>query len=135
MSLYNLILVADEKQEHILMCLRAKEPFRGKYNLVGGKAEAEETGLESAYRELEEETGITQRQIRLQLLTVFESLPDHRMVEVYFGILTEAVVLQEEMNPLRWFPLQGTDFHDTDVFAGNGNLGDFIEMIRTKNPI
>ena len=59
MKKLNLILVYNESGDKILMCKRAKEPFKGKFNLVGGKVENGEEELVAAYRELQEETGIT----------------------------------------------------------------------------
>ena len=59
MKKLNVILVYDKNEKNILMCKREKEPYKGKYNLVGGKVEPGENELEAAYRELEEETAIT----------------------------------------------------------------------------
>ena len=61
----NLILVYNKDEDKILMCKREKEPYKGKFNLVGGKLEENENELEAAYRELEEETGITNKEIKL----------------------------------------------------------------------
>ena len=44
---------------------KAKEPLQRLYNFVGGKIEENEDGLHAAYRELEEETGITREDIHL----------------------------------------------------------------------
>ena len=38
----NVILVYNKSEDKILMCKRAKEPYKGKYNLVGGKVEKNE---------------------------------------------------------------------------------------------
>ena len=59
MKKLNVIIMYDKNEEKILMCKRAKEPYKGLFNLVGGKVEPNEDELFSAYRELEEETGIT----------------------------------------------------------------------------
>ena len=40
----------------VLFCIRAKEPYKGLYNFVGGKVEEDETNDEAAYRELYEKT-------------------------------------------------------------------------------
>ena len=63
MKKLNVILVYNEDKSKILMCKREKEPYKGMFNLVGGKLEDGETELEGAYRELEEETGITSSDI------------------------------------------------------------------------
>ena len=57
MKKLNLILVYNKEENKILMCKREKEPYKGKFNLVGGKVEQNEDELHAAYRELQEETG------------------------------------------------------------------------------
>ena len=57
MKKMNVIVVFDKNLQKTLMCKRTKEPYMGMYNLVGGKIEKENEGLNEAYRELEEETG------------------------------------------------------------------------------
>ena len=41
------------------------EPYKGRYNFAGGKVEPGEESESAAYRELQEETGISRQQIRL----------------------------------------------------------------------
>ena len=55
----NLIVVFNKDLNKVLFCIRAKEPYKGLYNFVGGKVEENETNDEAAYRELFEETGIS----------------------------------------------------------------------------
>lgn len=62
---YNLIVVYNETKDKILMCTRKKTPYKGMSNFVGGKIEPGEDGLCAAYRELQEETGITKNDIFL----------------------------------------------------------------------
>ena len=45
MKKMNVIVVFDQKREKTLMCKRTKEPYMGMYNLVGGKIELENDGL------------------------------------------------------------------------------------------
>lgn len=52
----NCIVVFNKDKSKVLFCKRVKEPFKGKYNFVGGKVENGEHSLHAAYRELEEET-------------------------------------------------------------------------------
>ena len=47
----NLIVVFNNDLEKVLFCIRAKEPYKGLYNFVGGKVEDNETNEEAAYRE------------------------------------------------------------------------------------
>ena len=39
MRKFNLIVVFNEDLTKTLFCIRAKEPYKGLYNLVGGKVE------------------------------------------------------------------------------------------------
>ena len=65
MKKLNVIIVYDKNEENILMCKRSKEPYKGLFNLVGGKVEEAENEIDAAYRELEEETGIKSSDIIL----------------------------------------------------------------------
>ena len=85
----NVIVVYNKKEDKILMCLRKKEPYKGLYNLVGGKIEKDETGLESAYRELEEESGITKEDIILTHLMTFNYQMSNIELQVYTGKLNK----------------------------------------------
>lgn len=66
MKQYNVIVIFDKSMKKILMCKRTKEPYIGMYNLVGGKIEKENDGLNEAYRELEEETNIKREDTELK---------------------------------------------------------------------
>ena len=67
MKRMNLIVVFNKDKTKLLMCERTKEPYKGQLNLVGGKIEKEDGNLNEAYRELQEETGITKEDINLVL--------------------------------------------------------------------
>ena len=86
MHSYNEIWVLNKNADKVLMCKRRKEPYKGLYNLVGGKIETDEDGFEAAYRELEEETGIA-KGIELYHLMDFTYLISACRLEVYFGKL------------------------------------------------
>lgn len=43
MQAYNAIVVYNEAGDRLLMCKKVKNPYKGLYNLVGGKIEAGET--------------------------------------------------------------------------------------------
>lgn len=127
MRKYNLILVYHQEKEEILLCYRVKEPYKGLYNLPGGKIEEGETGLEAAYRELFEETNITKKDIHLHHLMTFNYHLQNCFVEVYVGKLQHQVTLIEEVHPLLWSDLTH-DFFDQKVYAGEGNIGHLLEQ-------
>ena len=129
MKKYNLIVVLDEKNENVLMCKRTKNPYENKFNFVGGKVEDGEKELNAAYRELEEETGITNDDIKIKNLMNIQYFSNDIELEVYAGTLNKKVNLQEEINKLEWINLN-ENFFDTDKFAGNGNIGHILKEIK-----
>lgn len=135
MNKQNVIIVFNKENNKILMCKREKEPYKGKYNLVGGKVEPGEDEIKAAYRELEEETGITKQDIRLTHLMNFQYfIPDFEL-EVYIGKLNKDVKLVEEINKLYWLDKE-EDFFDVDKFAGESNIGHMLRHAESnKNNI
>ncbi len=127
MKKLNVILVYDKDEKNILMCKRTKEPYKGKYNLVGGKVETGEDELVAAYRELEEETAITKNDITLYNLMNFNYKLTDIELEVYVGKLNKEVKLVEEVNKLYWID-KNENFFDLDKFAGEGNIGHMLEQ-------
>lgn len=125
MKKLNVILVYNKKQDKILMCRREKEPYKGKFNLVGGKVEENEDELCAAYRELEEETGITKNDIKLIHLMNFEYKIDDIELEVYTGKLDKDIELVEEVNKLYWIN-KNDNFFDYNKYAGEGNIGHIL---------
>ena len=100
MKKLNVIIVYNKEENKILMCKREKEPYKGKYNLVGGKLEENEDSLEGAYRELEEETGITKDDTILTYLMNFEYKLLDMQLQVFVGKLNKEKTLVEEVNKL-----------------------------------
>lgn len=129
MKQYNVIIVYSEDESKILMCKRTKEPYKGLYNLVGGKVEKGEDYLTAAYRELQEETGITSLDIKLTELMKFQyTIPDMEL-QVYLGRLNKEVYLIEEVNKLNWTD-SSSNFFDINTFAGEGNIGHMLEQVK-----
>lgn len=125
MKKLNVVIVYNKDKDKLLMCKREKEPYKGKYNLVGGKVEPNENEITAAYRELEEETGITKDDINLKHLMNFNYINDGFELEVFAGKLNKDVNLVEEVNKLYWMETS-ENFFDTEKFAGNGNIGHML---------
>ena len=123
----NLIVVFNQNLKEALFCIRAKEPYKGLYNLVGGKIEADNS-LEEAYRELEEETAINKKDISIEHFMDFTYIKWDMEIEVYYGVLKHDVTLVEEVNKLEWISLD-ENFFDMNKFAGEGNIGHMIKEI------
>lgn len=123
----NCIVVFNQDKSKVLFCKRIKEPFKGKYNFVGGKVETGEDSVNAAYRELEEETGITANDIKLFRLMDITYYQLDFVLELYVGTLREDVSLVEEVNPLEWLALD-ENFADSDKFAGKQNIAHIINV-------
>ena len=125
---YNVIVVFNKELTRVLMCRRTKEPYKGLSNFVGGKIEKDEDGYAAAYREMQEESGISQNDITITRLVDFTYPLDDCYVEVYVGRLNKDVVLKEEKHPLYWSELD-KNFFDSSQYAGYGNIGHIMELI------
>lgn len=128
MKKLNVVIIYDKDEEKILMCKRAKEPYKGKYNLVGGKVEQGEDELHAAYRELQEETGITNEDVSLKHLMNFQYQMSDMELEVYVGKLNKNVQVKEEVNELVWMDKK-ENFFNMEKYAGEGNIGHMIEQV------
>ena len=129
MKKMNVIVVFDKDLKQTLMCKRTKEPYMGMYNLVGGKTEKENDGLNEAYRELVEETNITKDDIELTHFMNLTYVKWDKELEVYYGVLNKDVELIEEVNKLEWVDIN-ENFFDMTRYAGEGNIGHIIEEIK-----
>lgn len=129
MKKYNIIVIFNKEMTKTLMCKRTKEPYKGMYNLVGGKIEKENDGLNEAYRELKEETNIQKENIELIHFMNFEYIKFNKYIEVYYGVLNKNVKLIEEVNSLEWVNIND-DFFNMNKYAGEGNIGHIIEEIK-----
>ena len=122
---YNIIMIFSTDNSRILFCKRKKPPYIGKLNFPGGKWEEGESFIEAAYRELKEETGIGKDSVtplyHLMDLTYYHV---NSLIECYMCMLTREVELIQETggNELEWVSIVGTDFGNTEIFAGDGNI-------------
>lgn len=127
MKKYNCIVVLNNDKTKILLCKRKKEPFKDRYNFVGGKIEDSEDGLSAAYRELYEETGISSDEIRLFHFMDLTYYHQNYILELYVGKLSVFKELVEELNPLEWLSLT-ENFNDSEKFAGDQNIAHIVNV-------
>ena len=126
-NVYNCIVAFNKTRDAVLFCKRMKDPYKSLYNFVGGKVEPGEDSEEAAYRELEEETGITRRQIQIYRLMDIRYYYQDFDLELYVGQLEDDVVLKEETNPLTWLSLD-ENFADKNRFAGEQNIAHIMNV-------
>ena len=125
----NLIVVFSDDLDKVLFCIRAKEPYKGLYNFVGGKVENGETNDDAAYRELFEETGISRENIKLDHFMDLNYFKYENNLQVYYGILKHEVNLIEEKNKLEWVTIND-ELLNNSKFAGNYNIPHIIRQIK-----
>ena len=126
-KVYNCIVVFNPAKDAVLFCKRQKNPYKGLFNFVGGKVDPGEESEQAAYRELQEETGITRKQIRLYRLMDIRYYHQGFDLELYVGKLEEDFPLKEEANPLLWLSLD-EDFTDKERFAGEQNIAHIMNV-------
>lgn len=134
MQLFNLIIILNKNEDKVLMCYRSKDPYKGLYNLVGGKVETGEDFFESAYRELYEETGIKKKDVELFKFMDFLWHPIDMKMMVFIGKLSQEVKLVKEIHELEWMSLE-ENFFDVSRFAGEGNIGHMIGIYKMHRNI
>ena len=125
----NLVVVFNNDLSEVLFCIRAKEPYKGMYNFVGGKVEEGESNDDAAYRELFEETGISNNDIELDHFMDLNYFKYENNLQVYYGILKHDVTLVEEKNKLEWVTIDDK-LLDNSKFAGNYNIPHIIRQIK-----
>ena len=128
---YNVLVVFNSERSQLLMCKRSKNPYKGLSNFVGGKIEPNENRQTAAYRELFEETGISNQDIKLTHLMDFVYHLSGVYVEVYVGKLNKALNVKGDENELYWSDLS-CNFFDMKLFAGEGNIGHILEQIKIR---
>lgn len=129
MEKVNCIAVFNSSLDKILMCYRKKNPYKGLYNMVGGKVEENEDGFHAAYRELQEETSITRDQITLHHPMDFIYHFSQCELQIYYGVLEEDIEVYGEENDLLWMSVD-EDFFDMKRFAGEGNIGHMMVYLK-----
>ena len=128
MQSLNVIWVFNPTRTKVLMCKRRKNPYKGLYNMPGGKIEPNENSISAAYRELQEETGITDIEL-VHLMDFTYHQKDACKIEVYAGTLTQETPVKGDEKELTWLDVN-ENFFDKTRFAGEGNIGHIYEIIK-----
>jgi 8-oxo-dGTP diphosphatase len=100
----------EQNIDEVLLIKRGKEPFKNQWALPGGFIEIDEELEDAARRELFEETGIVQNQLK-QLFTIgtVDRDPRHRTIGVIYSGIYESgnniVRAGDDANEVGWFAI------------------------------
>ena len=130
----DIIVIKKNDTDKILLIKRGNEPFKNFWALPGGFVDIEEELIESAFRELQEETGIFD--IGLKQFCTYGKLgrdPRGRTISVvYFGYLTnlnQDIKANDDAKELAWFSLSKLP---TLAFDHKDIISDFIEYKKSS---
>jgi len=119
---------SPHKKLQLLLIQRRDHPSIHKWALPGGFLNMDEDLIQGAYRELEEETGISSKDINLTHLMDFTYYIHDCYLEVYVGKLNKEFRVFGDENELIWADLK-EDFFHINKYAGEGNIGHIIEHV------
>lgn len=99
-----------ERDGHVALLRRANTGWEdGKYSLVAGHVDANESALTAAVREAEEEAAVVISPADLTLVHTMHRNDSSTYVDLYFTVSSWAgeprVMEQEKADDLAWFPL------------------------------
>lgn len=121
-----LIIIYSEDLSRTLLCRRVKNPYKNRWNGVGGKQEKGESPHDCARRELKEETGIdTHLSHIMNLQYTIHSHTSPARLSVFVGVTSQETPEQTDNgSELRWFQTDDITNRRTDdnELAGDGNL-------------
>ncbi|OPY62259.1 MAG: 8-oxo-dGTP diphosphatase [Pelotomaculum sp. PtaU1.Bin065] len=135
-KLFTLCIITNENR--VLLQLRKKPPFAGKWNAPGGKVEVNEDLYQACIREVYEETGIILISPNLVSIVDFENTDVLTRIYVFHAEEYSGVPIQySEEGKLEWFPINNLDKHKTDFAIGldwlinlaNKKTNKVIEMV------
>lgn len=97
--------VAALRDGKVLLSLRAREPKKGQWDLVGGFVDAGESVEQAAHREVREETGCTLRDLRLHGTAPGDYAGQPTVNFLHTATLVGEPVASDDSAELRWWPL------------------------------
>jgi acetyl-CoA carboxylase carboxyl transferase subunit beta len=94
----NAASVAIVEDGLVLLIQRARDPYRGKWTLPGGRCEPGESAEAAAVREVREELGLTMRGLAPVAQIAFDSW----RLAVFTGVAVGDIVPSDEIAGWRW---------------------------------
>ncbi|MBX9853096.1 MAG: NUDIX hydrolase [Cytophagaceae bacterium] len=110
LTLDAVVFQVENSTTRVLLIQRKQDPWKGMWALPGGFLEMDETCEEGAKRELEEETGL--RNVDLKQFYVFDGIyrdPRERIITVaHYGVLKtpQEIKGSDDASDARWFDIK-----------------------------
>ncbi len=128
---YVLILVFNEDYSKLLLVKRNKEPYKGCFNGIGGKIEAE-TPINCAIRECWEETGIKLINPRLLVTLIYPTSNVRNSgtkLNVIYDCVKEENIKDNYEGHYEWKDISFVMNINNKQIAGLSNLNQFVKEI------
>lgn len=122
MNSFSLVLIYNKETKKILLCKSDCCTYDRVFDFICAERMQGENGLECAYRELQNATGLTEDDITLQHIFDFTYVLDRRRLQVFAGSVSQAQVrkaLRHRENSLLWADVGRDLCDDYEFFNGN----------------
>lgn len=126
------IMLFTKDYKKVLLVKRNKKPYKGCWNGIGGKVEANETEIEAAIRECFEETKIKLESPKLLVTYKYpESNPENSgtVLNVIYDFIDETKVEDNYEGTYEWKPIEFVMDSESREIAGYSNLCQFVKEI------
>lgn len=126
------IMLFTKDYKKVLLVKRNKKPYKGCWNGIGGKVEANETEIEAAIRECFEETKIKLESPKLLVTYKYpESNPENSgtILNVIYDFIDETKVEDNYEGTYEWKPIEFVMDSESREIAGYSNLCQFVKEI------
>lgn len=130
----DVVAITKEEEPKVLLIQRGFEPYKGSWAFPGGFMEMDETTLECAIRELEEETGLRLTDMKqVGAYSKVDRDPRGRTITIaYLAIVNEplSVIAQDDAANAEWFPINALPtlaFDHDEIMADAINLYNTIQ--------
>lgn len=131
---YTLVFIFSQNMNEVLMMHKTKGPYPGCLNGVGGKIEDTDLNIfAAAYREIEEETGLSWLNGDIESLyhLVTEIFPGGTELNVFYTKITDPKrARQMEEEKIEWFDASNLLDVKKSGIAGEGNIPYFLHYSR-----
>lgn len=132
MKKFVVIFLFSKDNKKVLMVKRNKPPYKNCWNGIGGKIEGEETEVQAAIRECQEETGIKLENPKLFITYIYPETNEMNKgtnLSVLYDFVDEVELESNEEGTYEWKDISfALDFNNKEL-AGLANISQFVKEI------